>query len=104
MSLETLKKKKIMLSKVLKKKKEIYKKLHDYLLICYFKNILQMLQQRMKNISGTPVISNSGIATEKISAYLKTAKFKLGVAIKRPGLFFFSISWRKREFPTFTSW
>ena len=59
-----------MLSKVLKKKKEIQKKLHDYLFICYFKNILQMLQQRMKNISGTPVISNSGIGTERISAYL----------------------------------
>ena len=71
--LETLKKKKIVLSKVLKKKK-IYKKLHDYLFVkkCQFARfyLLLKIQTCMKHISGTPVISNSVIGTERISAYL----------------------------------
>ena len=71
--LETLKKNKIVLSKVLKKKK-IYKKLHDYLFVkkSQFASfyLLLKIQTRMKNISGTPVISNSVITTERISAYL----------------------------------
>ena len=62
-----------MLSKVLKKKK-IYKKLHDYLFVkkSQFGSfyLLLKIQTRMKNISGTPVTSNSVITTERISAYL----------------------------------
>ena len=56
------------------KKKKIYKKLHDYLLVKKSQfarfSLLLKIQIRMKNICGTPVISNSVIATERISAYL----------------------------------
>ena len=56
------------------KKKKIYKKLHDYLFVkkSQFASfyLLLKIQTRMRNISGTPVISNSVITTGRISAYL----------------------------------